>query len=212
MNAPDGILIVDPGNPEHVRAAAWLHQTLLSESPIPGLGWIFMTRFYYTQLVKDGLIRCYLYRLDGEYVAFLAVTDKPLSFMSEGVRRHYVRLAAVLALSLFQKPSRARIMFATSAASRRRATTEGTDGLGEVLSIGVLEAFRGRRDAMTGKRISAALLDAGIRYLSDRGCRRIDVNVDQDNVRAIRFYESYGFVLERSLLALPSDWRGRLVL
>jgi len=212
MGGPDGILTVDSDDPEHVRAAASLHQALLGESPIPGLGWMFMTRFYYTQLVKDELIRCYLYRLDGEYVGFLAVTDQPLSFMGEGVRRHYVRLALILALSLCQKPSRARIMFATSAASRRRATTEGTDRLGEILSIGVLEAFRGQRVDPGGKRISAALLDAGIRYLSDRGCRRIELNVDQDNVRAIRFYQSYGFVLERSPLALPHDWRGRLVL
>jgi ribosomal protein S18 acetylase RimI-like enzyme len=170
-----------------------------------------MTRFYYSQLVKDGLIHCYLCRADGDYVGFVAATDRPLSFMREGMRRHPVRLAAVLTQCLCQKPSRARVLVATAADSRRRTSAEDGADLGEILSIGVLETARRPGDA-SGPRPSRALLDAAVGFLAERGCRQVEVNVEEDNARAIRFYESRGFVLRRSPLGHPNELRGRLVL
>jgi ribosomal protein S18 acetylase RimI-like enzyme len=210
LSTPNGIVTVDPNNREHVLAAATLHETLLSHSPIPRLGSLFMTRFFYTSLVKDGLIHCYLYRSGGQYVGFLSITEKPFSFMNEGKRSHVVRLAVVLGLAVLQKPARVRILFETLAAGRRRPTGDNGEGIGEVLSVGVLEQFRAQKDANTGLRISHVLFDEGIRHFRQRGFRRIEANVDGDNLRAIRFYRSYGAVVEKSPLAWPSDSRIRL--
>ncbi len=35
-----------------------LHQLLLADSPIPQLGESFMTEFYYSELIKNDLIKC----------------------------------------------------------------------------------------------------------------------------------------------------------
>jgi ribosomal protein S18 acetylase RimI-like enzyme len=211
LSETDGLVAVDPDNPEHVLAAARLHAALLGHSPIPRLGSLFMTRFFYSQLVRDGLVHCFLYRVNGEYVGFLSFTERPYSFMSEGRSAHLLRLAFILGLAVLAKPARWRILFDTATAGRRTPPSDA-DGVGEFLSFGVLEQFSAHRDSQQGLRIPTVLFDAGIRHFRQRGFRRIEWNVDADNLRAIIFYRSYGATLEKSPLAWPSDYRVRLAL
>jgi len=211
LSGPDGLVAIDPDNREHVLAAAQLHEALLGHSPIPRLGSLFMTRFFYSRLVKDGLVHCYLYRLGGQYVGFLSFTERPYSFMNEGRRAHFFRLALILGLAVLTKPARWRILFETATAGRRISPSD-PNGIGEFLSFGVLEQFSSHRDEQLGLRVPTVLFDAGIRHFRERGFRRIEWNVDKDNLRAIVFYRSYGATLERSPLAWPSDYRVRLAL
>lgn len=212
MSATGEIVAVDPRDPRQVVAAADLHRKLLGRSPIPRLGDLFMTRFFYSRLVGDGLIRCYLYRVDRQYVGFLSLTEKPYSFMSEGRRRHFFRLAVILGLAVLAKPSRVRILWDTLGAARRKTLTGEGDGIGELLSFGVLEGFSARRDGPQGLRIPNILFDEGIRYFRERGFRRIEWSVDHDNLAAMIFYRSYGATLEKSADAWPGDYRVRLAL
>ena len=205
------LVTLDPDNRAHVRAAAELHAALLAHSPIPRLGFLFMTRFFYSALVKDGLVGCYLYQRDGRFVGFLSFTERPFSFMSEGRRRHLVRLALILGLAVLGRPSRLKILLDTVTAGRR-TPPEDAAGVGELLSFGVLEEAAAERDAARGLRISNVLLDEGLRHFRERGFRRVEWNVDKDNLRAIVLYRSYGAILEKSPLAWPSDYRVRLTL
>ena len=206
MSQEDGIVAVDGRNRDHVQAAATLHEALLGHSPIPRLGRLFMTRFFYSQLVRDGLVHCYLYRIGGQYVGFLSLTERPFTFMSEGRRAHLLRLALILGLAVLAGPSRARILLDTLTAGRRPSPADPT-GIGEFLSFGVLEQFAAERVGTQGLRISNVLFDGGIRHFRERGFRRIEWNVDKDNLRAIVFYRSYGARMEKSPLAWPSDYR-----
>ena len=211
MSGADGIVTLDPNNAEHVRAAAGLHERLLGHSPIPRLGSLFMKRFFYSQLVQDGLVQCFLYRASGQYVGFLSFTERPFSFMSEGRRAHVLHLAFILGLSVLARPARLRILLDTIKAGRRDPPANPT-GIGEFLSFGVLEQFATQRDDRQGLRIPNALFDAGIGHFRERGFRRIEWNVDKDNLRAMIFYRSYSATMEKSPLAWPSDYRVRLEL
>ena len=211
MSGRGELVPLDPDDPEHVGAAAHLHATLLGHSPVPRLGMRFMTRFFYSRLVADGLVRCYLYRVEGQYVGFLSLTERPDSFMRQGTRRHLVRLAAVLAASLAEKPSRVGILWETLAASRRKQHASPRDAVGELLSFGVLPGFAARRES-NGLRIPTILFDAGIRHFRERGFRRIEWTVDRDNLPAMILYRSYGAVLDKSADAWPGDYRVRLEL
>lgn len=202
---------LDPGNADHVRAAAELHARLLAHSPIPRLGPAFMTRFFYTTLVEDGLVHCYLYRSGDRYVGFLSLTEKPYSFMSEGRRAHFVRLSALLLLAILARPSRLRILLDVLKAGQR-TRPDDAEGAGEFLSFGVLDEFAAARDEKRGLRIPSVLFDEGIEHFRSRGFRRIEWNVDSSNLPAILFYKSYGATMERSPLAWPSDLRVRLQL
>lgn len=211
MSAAGEVVALDPDDPVHVRAAADLHRRLLGHSPISRLGMLFMTRFFYSCLVRDGLVRCFLYRAGSQYVGFLSLTERPFSFMQEGRRAHVVRLAAILSLAILARPSRVRILLDLLTAGRREVPDDA-EGVGEFLSFGVLEEFASQRDGARRLRISNVLFDHGIRHFHARGFRRIEWNVDGSNLKAILFYRSYGATVERSPLAWPSDYRVRLEL
>lgn len=207
MHAPGAIVALDPDDPAHVQAAAGLHQKLLGRSPIPQLGRLFMTRFYYSQLVKDALVHCYLYRFEEQFVGFLSLTEKPNSFMTEGTHRHFFRLSLVLFLALLVNPSRVRILWQTLRVARRKAPAGDDGGIGELLSFGVLEEFSMRRHGDQSLRISNLLFERGIRHFKERGFRRVRWTVDKDNLTAMIFYRAYGATLEKGVAAWPGDYR-----
>ena len=207
MSTDGKIVRLDPGDATQLRAVAGLHATLLPGSPIPRLGTRFMTHFYYRSLVKDGLVGCFLYKVGEQYVGFLAFTEHPGTFMSEGRRRHLLRLMLVLGRAMLAKPGRIRVLWETVAIGRRdgRRPAGASAGVGEVLSFGVLEGFRG---GAPGLRISNQLFDATIRHLGERGCRRLEWNVEKANLRGQQFYASYGARMERSAVAGEREFRG----
>jgi ribosomal protein S18 acetylase RimI-like enzyme len=202
------LILLDPANPAQIRAAAELHAALLKTSAIPRLGFTFMTHFFYSLLVQDGLVGCYLYRSGDQYVGFLSFTEKPHDFMDEGKRRHFFRLSLVLAWSVLAKPSRVRVLWETLKITRRRERPPSDDSAtGEFLSFGVLKEFAAKREGENGLRIPNVLFEAGIRYFRERGFRKIEWNVEKENLPAMLFYRSYGATLEKSPVAWPSDYR-----
>lgn len=209
MNTDGTIVRLDPDDAAQLQAVAGLHAALLPSSPIPRLGAAFMTRFYYPCLVKDGLIGCFLHRVGDRYVGFLSFTEHPGTFMSEGRRRHFWRLLSVLGLAMLAKPSRLRVLWETVAIGRRegRRAAEAHARVGEVLSFGVLEAFRG---GSPGRRISNRLFDATVRHLQERGFGRLEWNVEKSNLRGQQFYRSYGANFEESAVAGEHELRGWL--
>lgn len=50
------VVSLDYKNKEHICAVTKLHTELLPESVVSQLGNLFMKKFYYTRLTKDGLI------------------------------------------------------------------------------------------------------------------------------------------------------------
>ena len=52
------LLWLDPNDSESVYQVAQLHKELLTDSPIPQLGDLFMNEFYYKRLISADLINC----------------------------------------------------------------------------------------------------------------------------------------------------------
>jgi len=182
---------------------ASLHAALLPDSPVARLGPRFLSRFYYRVLVADALLQCRVAYEDGVPVGFIAFTARPATFMSEGLRRHWLRLAAVLAWEALADPRRIVLMLWTARLMRGRASVP-TPGEGELLSFGVLPEFRGmdylRR---TGRRIGAELFAAARGDLRDAGVERFRAVVATDNAPALMFYQAQGCRVDRDRETLP---------
>ena len=60
------------------------------------LGYEFLRKFYYLDLVRDDLIKCILYRHNEQYCGFVVFTAYPQSFIKTGKRKHPFKLACLV--------------------------------------------------------------------------------------------------------------------
>ncbi len=195
MIVKNEIIPLDPSNQEHIKAASELHALLLPESPIPQLGEVFMRKFYYPLLIKDDLMKCDLYKYEGEYIAFSVYTKQPFTFMSTAQKRHFFKLAIILFLSILRKPSRIGVILKASSVNSSRKNQDECDNTGEVLSFGVLEKYKSLKDTATGLRISNLLFENSLKYFKNEGFSFVRGEIQKKNLLSLLFWQSYKAVL-----------------
>jgi ribosomal protein S18 acetylase RimI-like enzyme len=190
-----GLREIDAGDRPDVGAITALHLRLLGHGPMARLGELFLRRFCYTVLLRDGLMRAALFDVDGQPAGFVAYTSQSIMFHREAIRRHWVYVAGLVAVSIARDPrlvgrvlKAVRLMF-----SRRAELDLGRDPLGEVLAIGVLPEYRApgfvRR---TGRRIGEELIAHVVSHLRRAGVTRMRMVVEADNKPALLFYHRLG--------------------
>lgn len=187
--------------PDECHDIAVLHRELLPHSPVVLLGPGFMERFYYPVLSTDGLICGAIAYLDSVPAGFIVATHDSDGFMSDAVRRHFIRLIWVMGTSVLRNPRR--IVAIRDAYMIQRGVSQAVadrDGqVGELLSFGVLDRYRSAKFVRsTGIRLSQHLFDAAIVVLKSRGVRRIRSVVDQDNIETKIFYSANGWTIGHS--------------
>ena len=186
---------IDPARRQDVATISRLHLALLDWGPMARLGELFLRRFCYTALVRDGLMRAALFEVDGRPAGFVAYTDRSIAFHRQAIRRHAVYVAWLVALSVLRDPRllsalwrAVRLMFA-----RRAEGHLGQDPLGEVLAIGVLPEYRTPEFVQrTALRIGDELIEYVAAYLRRRGLDRMRAVVDAPNRAALLFYHHLG--------------------
>ncbi len=204
MNSDAQLVLLDYQNEEHVDAAAELHKGLLGDSPIPQLGNEFMTKFYYTKLIKDDLIRCVLCKHRNQYVGFLAYTKHPCNFMLEGKKRYFLYLSFLIFKSLISNPLRLRTLLKVIQLSKKRRFKDNKDKIGEILSLGVLTPYL--KLGETGLRVSKLLFEHVATYFKQEGYVKIQAEVKKDNIPALFFYHSLGARIEEDCWSKEGEY------
>jgi ribosomal protein S18 acetylase RimI-like enzyme len=200
-----GVERLAPGDREGAEHAARLHASLLPDSPIARLGFRFMSRFYYATLVADGLICCDVAYHDGAPVGFIAYTSQPTRFMSEGLRRHWLALGALVAGQVLASPRRLGVILWTMAFMRGQAGPPLDPNAGELLSFGVEPDFRSTRFVrQTGRRIPVELFDGALAWFRAQGVRECRAVVEARNREALFFYVARGCRTEPLVGSSPS--------
>ena len=186
---------IDAANRHDVAAITGLHLELLGHGPMARLGELFLRRFCYGVLLRDGLMRAALFEVDGRPAGFVAYTSRSITFHREAIRRHWAYVAWLIALSVVRDPrlvarllKAARLMF-----SRRAELDLGRDPLGEVLAIGVLPEYRTPEFLhRTGLRIGEELIVHVMSYFRSVGVDRLRMVVEGHNKPALLFYHRLG--------------------
>ena len=197
MNSLIKIVPLDYKNQEQVHAVAKMHERLLSDSLVSQLGYLFMTKFYYTKLIEAGLINCDLCKYEGKYIGFIAYTKYPFTFLEEGRRRYFLYLSFLLFKSLLSNLYRIKTIVKVIQLSHKRRIQKG-DRIGEILSFGILEPYRHLRNETTGLHISNLLFEHAIANLKTEGFVRIQGEVKKNNKPALFFWRLYGASIKDS--------------
>lgn len=185
----------DVHSPDRSRDLGTLHAALLSHSPVALLGPDFLERFYYRTLPRMGLIFGHVAYVGGEPAGFIVATGDASGFMRKAIRRKFPQITLTMLRSVVRDPSRLGAIWEAVQIMRGLPAPEVTGPQGELLSMGVLPAYRSREFMLkTRLRIGPDLLAAALRQLSERDVGRVRVIVDADNLEARLFYGGQGWV------------------
>lgn len=189
---------------EQVRAVCDLHIKLLPESVLSKLGHLFLSKFYYRELVKSALIDVYLYRRQGAYAGFISCTNRPFTFMRKGMKEHFLLILVLLIAAVARNPARLLTLLGYLALVKKdklmgALKEQYGDQMGEFLSFGVPEEFRKCNDEVENKTIPNVLMELVSTHFGANGIRYALLRILPANTRAIRFYHKHsGYVI-------PSD-------
>jgi ribosomal protein S18 acetylase RimI-like enzyme len=189
----------NPEEPDDVEAISGLHHRLLQWG-LGGLGIEFLRKIVYSLLLRDGLVRAALFRVDGNPVGFVTYTTNAISFHRTALKRYLVQVAFVLAYSIMRTPGillnlikALRIVL-----SRRSETLILKDPLAEILAIGVLPEYGSKTSVEhIGLHVPTELVRHAARYFHRMGFCKIRLIVDRFNMPAILFYSFLGGRFER---------------
>lgn len=199
MNISYKLVPFDRDTPAPVRDLAQLHQTLLPTSPVALLGQRFMEQFYYNILPREGLICGAVAYINDRPAGFIVATDDSIWFMRVALRLHWFRLIWEIGTSVLLSPKRlSAIWEAWQIISHRNPARVG-ELEGELLSFGVLPAYRNPRFIReSGLQISQDLLNKAVTQINQQGIAQIRAIVDADNTPAKMFYHGLGWSLDRA--------------
>lgn len=192
--------VIDPGDERGIAAITDLHLRLLSWGPMAGLGRLFLRKFCYTLLVRDGLMEAALFEVNGVPAGFVAYTTRSLTFHREAIRRHFAAAVLLLAGSVLSNPAvlarmvkGARLLF-----SRQAEQSAGDAPPAEVLAIGVLPEYRTAAFVRgTGLRVSRELVMHAAARFREAGLTEMRMVVDAFNTQTLLFYHGMGGRFER---------------
>ena len=185
--------------PPSSRDLAHLHSTLLPTSRLTLLGRRFLERFYYRILPLEGLIFGAVAYVDDCPAGFVVATHDAAGSLRAVLRRRWPALMWVMGTSVFVEPRRIAAIWRVGCMMAQQGFATSSDADGEILSFGVLAAYRDPRFVrQSGLRIATDLLDGAITQLRMRGTRSIRALVETDNTPAKLFYIGLGWTLERT--------------
>ena len=193
---------ISPDDAEQIEAIAALHAELLPTSTPARFGHRFMTEFYFTTLVREGLLLADLFRHDGVYAGFNVYTPAPESFVRDGIRRHPFSLAALVLRLLLESPGRTLGALWDLLVKSRGMPRGKAEDTAFWLTFGVKEPFTKVRLEPDGRRISGALVAEMIQKLRELGVHRLQGTVAVDNKPALFFSHAFGFRVVASAQAM----------
>jgi ribosomal protein S18 acetylase RimI-like enzyme len=198
MNSPYEYRIepFDSARPAPAATLARLHEALLPRSPVQKLGRAFLEKFYYVHPVCDGAFFGAVAYIGAQPAGFIVATDDSAHFMQSVLRRHSLRLAATLALSILRSPRRLAAAVEGLRIMTSRGPVDRNSGEGEILSLGVLPEFTGPKFVReSGLYVARDLLNNALEQLRARDVKLIRAIVDSDNTPAMLFYSAQGWEL-----------------
>lgn len=186
------IIDFDHNSPEHHATIGALHRIFLPESNVPGLGNLFMNKFYYKILPERGLLKCFFAKYDNKIVGIIVTNKAPYSLISQGMKGNMIKLAFIIGMSVLLKPSRIKFLLSQLKykADPLLKHYEDTGKAFEILTIGVLPEYRSVKfDG--NKKIAHKMVDHAIAYYKTKGYKYITGQILKTNIAPLKFYQAY---------------------
>jgi ribosomal protein S18 acetylase RimI-like enzyme len=162
-----------------------------------------MERFYYGVLPRDELIFGTVAYVENCPAGFVVATSDSAGFMRSALYRQWPTLVRVLGTAILCQPRFIGTLWRVRQMVASRQPAHAKMGSGEILSLGVLPAYREARFVrQTGWRISIDLLESAVTRLCEQGVQEVRALVEVDNIATKLFYRGLGWSVQ---CATPSQ-------
>ncbi len=191
--------LLNPDNSSEVDDVAQMHTELLSWGPVARLGKLFLRRYCYSLLVREGLLKVIVSRVAAKPAGFVAYTTVPGDFLSRAIRRHPARVALLMLVSVVIRPATLAVLAKAVRPARHRMRGQALlpKAEAEIMAIGVYPEYRSMQFIRrTELRISRDLFFRVVASLRAEGFRSVQMDVDAFNKEALLFYHGLGGRLE----------------
>ena len=184
------------GAPAPVADVTRLHVTLLPASPVSLLGVRFVKNFYYRVLPHEGLMLGAVAYVDEQPAGFVAATHDRDGFLRSALRKRWPQAAWAVGTSVLTAPKSGAAVWQAWRVMHSRRPAEAGEAAGEILSLGVLPAYREPRFVrQSGLHIATDLVEVAVGELRKLGIQHISAAVRADNTEAKLFYAGLGWRL-----------------
>lgn len=186
------IIDFDHNNPEHLKTIGMLHGIFLPESNVPGLGRLFMNKFYYKILPETGLLKCFFAKYDNKVVGIIVTNKAPHSLISKGMKGNMLKLAFIVGTSILLRPTRIKFLLSQFKykVDPLLKKYEDTGKAFEILTIGVLPEYRSVKFE-NNKKIAHKMVDHAISHYKKNGYKYITGQILKTNIAPLKFYQAY---------------------
>lgn len=195
------VTALDPARSADVQGIARVHAEQLPDSPVVLLGMRFARSFYYDALVRAGLVEASICRNEDRVVGFISWTKQPLGMMTQGIRRHPLRLATSIGTGLIARPASIREVLLVVRMMRDRRGEESGGALParavEVLSLAVEPAAQSAVPEGGTSRVTVRLFEHMADRLRADGIMHLYFMVQPRNLASNLFCSSLGCRLEK---------------
>ena len=174
---------------------AAMHLELLSFGPMAGMGRRFIREICYRGLLRTGIFRVAICRIDGQAAGFIAYTAKSSQFHRIGLTENWLGACRETMLAIIANPDRIRDLFRSLRVlrSRRSEPDNPPQSDGEVVCVAVRPKYLGRTMKLcSGRRVSVELILYAAKRLSSLGVTKMRMLIDHDNKSVMLLYHSLG--------------------
>jgi hypothetical protein len=192
---PHSIEEVNPGHRSAVSAVTDLHLKLIGRGEIARLGRPFLERVCYGMMLRDGLLKSFLFRVNGAPVGFITVTPHSVTLHRRAIRKHFFPFVFILLWSIISQPRGIGplVKAIRLVMMRQREIDHRREPAGEILAVGVVPECRTPEFIhKSGLRIADDLFGRAVSYFRSIGLDNMDVFYYDFQLSTLLFYWNLG--------------------
>jgi len=193
---PDGVEFLDPCNRDDVEGVLALQMQSFPMPDDTGLRQELLRHYFYTDLVRDGLVRCVLARKDGKIISYFAYTPKPNTYQKEGRRKHLLHIYWITLRCLVCRPNRImnfrKLLRRHSGESQGKRPSVYADGMADALFLATARHLGKWVPPGGDSRVTVRVFEEAVKDMARLGVKEIFMTVRSTNVPCIRFCQKLG--------------------
>ena len=172
-----------------------MHMELLEFGPMAGMGRRFVQETCYRSLLRTGILKLFIYEVEGESAGFVGYTHRSKQFHELGIKNSFFSVVFETLRALITKPTRVRALLASLRVlnTRRHEPDKPAESDGEVICLAVRPQYlTGKFVRATNLRLSEELVLHSARELLPLGIEEMRMIVDEDNKAVLFLYHRLG--------------------